>query len=266
MTIVDKRIVIKIGTSTLTHESGHINIRRFEELVKILSDLQNAGAHLIIVSSGAIAVGRGKIGLNQRPRDIPDKQAYAAIGQCELMHLYDTLFGKYNHTVAQLLLTKDVVEEPVRLEHVQNTLDRLLEMKVIPIINENDTVAVEEIVYGDNDTLSAIVAVLARADGLIILSDIDGLFTANPRTDETARLIPTVDLTTDQVDDLAEGVGSERGTGGMVTKIRAARICWQADIPMWIMNSHDPANLYRWSDGQAVGTYFIPKGDHDANG
>lgn len=262
MNIVDKKIVIKIGTSTLTHESGHINIRRFEELVKVLSDLQNAGARLIIVSSGAIAVGRGKVGFNQKPKDIPDKQAFAAIGQCELMHLYDTMFGKFNHTVAQLLLTKDVVEEEVRLTHVKNTLNRLLEMNVIPIINENDSVTVEEIVFGDNDTLSAIVAVLSQADGLVILSDIDGLYTSNPRTNPEATLISRVDLAQDEVDSLAEGVGTSRGTGGMVTKIKAAKICHQHDIPVWIMNSSDPNNLYLWSDDKPVGTYFAPKGEN----
>ena len=258
-----KRIVIKIGTSTLTHESGHIHIRRFEELIKVLADLQNGGIQLILVSSGAIAVGMGKVGLRQKPSDIPGKQACAAIGQCELMHLYDVAFGRFGHDVAQLLLTKDIIEDPNRVCHVQNTLEKLLEMQIIPIINENDTIAIEEIVFGDNDTLSAIVSVLADADGLIILSDIDGLYTANPRTDQTAQLIPRVDLRTERVDDLAEGVGTSRGTGGMITKLQAAKLCHENDIPMWIMNSADTTNLYRWFDGKPVGTYFVPKGEKD---
>lgn len=263
MNIRDKRIVIKIGTSTLTHESGQINIRRFEELVKVLSDLQNAGAHLILVSSGAIAVGMGKIGLREKPLDIPGTQACAAIGQCELMHLYDTHFGRFNHNVAQLLLTKDIVDDDERLQHVQNTLDTLLDMHVIPIINENDTVAIDELVFGDNDTLSAMVAILSDAAGLIILSDIDGLYTSNPRTDPTAAFIPFVDVEKDEVESIAAGVGTARGTGGMVTKIQAAKLCHPAGIPLWILNGSDPRNLYDWLDEKPVGTYFTPKGDAD---
>lgn len=258
--ISDKRIVIKIGTSTLTHESGLINVRRFEELVKVLSDLKNAGCKLIMVSSGAIAVGVGKLGLDKKPETIPGRQACAAIGQCELMYLYDELFGRFNHNVAQLLLTKDITDDEVRVQHVQNTIDTLLEMKVIPIINENDTVAVDEIVFGDNDTLSAIVAVLSKADGLVIMSDIDGLYTANPRTDEDAKLIPRVDLGEEDVEHLAEGVGSARGTGGMITKIHAAKLCYPEGIPMWILNGADPKILYNLLDDKPVGTYFIPKG------
>lgn len=261
MKIRDKRIVIKIGTSTLTHESGHINIRLFEELVKVLSDLQNAGARLILVSSGAIAVGMGKIGLQTKPEDIPGIQACAAIGQCELMYLYDTLFGRFNHHVAQLLLTKDVIEDEVRLKHVQNTIDTLLDMRVIPIINENDTVAIDELVFGDNDTLSAIVSILADAEGLIILSDIDGLYSTNPRTNPRATFIPYVDLANDEVDSIAAGVGTSRGTGGMITKIQAAKLCHAEGIPMWILNGSDPGNLYGWLDGKPVGTYFAPKGE-----
>lgn len=257
----NQRIVIKIGTSTLTHASGHINIRRFEELVKVLSDLQNSGVKLIVVSSGAIAVGMGKLGLHEKPEDIPGTQACAAIGQCELMYLYDTLFGKFNHNVAQLLLTKDIIEDEVRLRHVQNTLNTLLDMGVIPIINENDTVAIDELVFGDNDTLSAIVAILSHAEGLVILSDIDGLYTSNPRVDTTATFIPFVDLDRDEVDAIAAGVGTSRGTGGMVTKIQAAKMCHGKGIPMWILNGSDPGNLYRLLDGETIGTYFAPKGE-----
>lgn len=255
----NKRLVVKIGTSTLTHESGHINIRRFEELVKVLSDLQNAGVQLIVVSSGSIAVGVGKIGLREKPGNIPGIQACAAIGQCELMHLYDTLFSRFNHNVAQLLLTKDVIDDEIRLKHVQNTLDTLLEMRVIPIINENDTVAIDELVFGDNDTLSALVGILSDSDALVILSDIDGLYTSNPRTDQSATFIPFVNLGVDQVDHIAAGVGTARGTGGMVTKIQAAKLCYEANIPMWIINGSDPSNLYKLLDGEPVGTYFEPK-------
>ncbi len=257
--LTKKRLVVKIGTSTLTHESGHINIRRFEDLVKVLSDMQNAGVKIILVSSGAIAVGMGKIGLKEKPGNIPGIQACAAIGQCELMYLYDTLFGRFNHNVAQMLLTKDVVDDEVRLRHVKNTLDTLLEMNVIPIINENDTVAIDELVFGDNDTLSAMVAEIANADGLVILSDIDGLYTANPRVDQSATFIPFVDLSVDVVDDIAEGVGTSRGTGGMVTKIQAAKIAYESSIPMWIINGSDPKNLYQLLDGNHIGTYFEPK-------
>lgn len=257
--LTKKRLVVKIGTSTLTHESGHINIRRFEDLVKVLSDMQNAGVKIILVSSGAIAVGMGKIGLKEKPGNIPGIQACAAIGQCELMYLYDTLFGRYNHNVAQMLLTKDVVDDEVRLRHVKNTLDTLLEMNVIPIINENDTVAIDELVFGDNDTLSAMVAGIADAAGLVILSDIDGLYTANPRVDRSATFIPFVDLGVDQVDDIAQGVGTARGTGGMVTKIQAAKIAYESSIPMWIINGSNPKNLYQLLDGNHIGTYFEPK-------
>ena len=185
------RIVIKIGTSTLAHPTGHLNIRRVEQLCKIMSDIKNAGHELILVSSGAIGMGVGKLGLRERPKDIPSKQAAAAVGQCELMYTYDKLFSEYHHTVAQLLITGDDTTNDTRRFNFTNTLNRLLELGALPIINENDTVATDEIVIGDNDTLAAIVARSVHADMLILLSDIDGLYTADPHTHPEATLLPS---------------------------------------------------------------------------
>ena len=255
------RIVIKVGTSTLAHATGRMNIRRVEALCKVLSDLKNAGHEIILVSSGAIGMGVGKLSLNERPRDIPGKQAAAAVGQCELMYTYDRLFSEYNHTVAQILLTGSDVEDEERRGHFQNTLFRLLELGALPVINENDTVATEEIVIGDNDTLGAIVATCAEADLLILLTDIDGLYDADPRTHPEAKLIPRVEALTEEILALAGGNGSALGTGGMVTKLRAARIVTEAGIDMVIANGADPANLYRILDGEAIGTRFLGRRD-----
>ena len=254
-----KKIVVKVGTSTLTHGTGLINIRRLERFVKTLADLKNSGRDIILVSSGAIGVGVGKLGLSQRPQDTPSKQAAAAVGQCELMYLYDKLFSEYNHAVAQVLLTRDVVELPQRKGNCVNTFRRLLEMGVIPVVNENDTVAVEEIEFGDNDTLSAMVAVLAEADALVIMSDIDGLYDGDPRKNPEAKLIPEVDEVTGETLALAGGVGSSRGTGGMVTKLHAAQIACPAGVEMAIVNGSDPEILYRLLDGERVGTCFHGK-------
>ena len=218
------RVVIKIGTSTLAHATGHLNIRRVEEICKVISDIKNAGNEIIMVSSGAIGMGVGKLGLATRPADIPTKQAAAAVGQCELMYTYDKLFSEYNHTVGQLLITGADIKNETRHQNFSNTLDRLLAMGAIPIINENDTVATEEIVIGDNDTLAAIVAESVKADLLILLSDIEGLYTADPHKEKNAQLIHTVTEITDQLYALAGG-GGKQGTGGMVTKLDAARIC-----------------------------------------
>ena len=253
------RIVIKIGTSTLTHATGHLNIRRVEELCKVFSDIKNAGHQVIIVSSGAIGMGIGKLGLQSKPTDIPTKQAAAAVGQCELMYTYDRLFSEYNHNVAQLLITGDDVENPVRHENFSNTLNRLLELDAIPIINENDTVATNEIVIGDNDTLAAIVAQSIQADKLILLSDIDGLYTADPRTNPDAILIPRIQRIDDKVIALAGGSGSNLGTGGMVTKLQAARICMDCHCDMIITNGNNPSVIYDIMDGKAVGTTFSEK-------
>ncbi len=256
------RIVIKIGTSTLTHTTGHLNIRRVEELCKVISDIKNAGNQVILVSSGAIGMGVGKLGLLERPKDIPTKQAAAAVGQCELMYIYDKLFSEYNHTVAQLLITGEDVENDVRHNNFSNTLARLMELGVIPVINENDTVATKEIVIGDNDTLAAIVAQSVKADKLILLSDIDGLYTADPHLDPNAKLIPQINTIDGEVLALAGVSNSNLGTGGMVTKLEAAKICLSCGCDMIITNGNDTNNLYCIMDGKAVGTTFTEK-NHD---
>ena len=250
------RIVIKIGTSTLAHPTGHLNIRRVEELCKIISDIKNSGHEVIMVSSGAIGMGVGKLGLISRPADIPTKQAAAAVGQCELMYTYDKLFSEYNHTVAQLLITGDDVQNEDRHNNFSNTLSRLLELGAIPIINENDTVSTKEIVIGDNDTLAAIVAESVKADKLVLLSDIDGLYTADPHTNPDARLIPVIRIIDDSIMALAGGSNGNQGTGGMVTKLQAAKICMSCGCDMIIANGSNPTNLYDILDGKSVGTTF----------
>ena len=250
------RIVIKIGTSTLAHPTGHLNIRRVEELCKIISDIKNSGHEVIMVSSGAIGMGVGKLGLINRPSDIPTKQASAAVGQCELMYTYDKLFSEYNHTVAQLLITGDDVQNETRHTNFCNTLTRLLELGAIPIINENDTVSTKEIVIGDNDTLAAIVAESVKADRLVLLSDIDGLYTADPHTNPDARLIPVIWSIDDSIMALAGGSNGNQGTGGMVTKLQAAKICMGCGCDMIIANGNNPTNLYDIIDGKSVGTTF----------
>ena len=250
------RIVVKIGTSTLAHPSGHLNIRRVEALCKVMSDIKNAGHELILVSSGAIGMGVGKLGLRQKPADIPTKQAAAAVGQCELMYFYDKIFGEYRHTVAQLLITGDDTRSEKRHTNFTNTLNRLLELGALPILNENDTVATEEIVIGDNDTLAAIVAQSIHADLLILLSDIDGLYTADPHTHPDARLVTRVTRLDQELYALAGVSAGHQGTGGMRTKIRAAEICMDCGCAMVIANGNNPANLYRILDGESVGTIF----------
>ena len=250
------RIVVKIGTSTLAHATGHLNIRRVEELCKILSDIKNAGHEVILVSSGAIGMGVGKLGLRQRPKDIPSKQAAAAVGQCELMYTYDKLFSEYHHTVAQLLITGDDTANEKRHINFTNTLNRLLELGALPIINENDTVATDEIVIGDNDTLAAIVAKSIGANRLILLSDIDGLYTADPHTNPDAVLLHRVTKIDDNIRNLAGVSSTNQGTGGMVTKLQAAEICLGCGCDMVIANGNNPANLYDILDGKDVGTTF----------
>ena len=253
------KMVVKVGTSTLTHATGNLNIRRVEELCRVLSDLKNAGHEVILVSSGAIGMGVGKLGLRARPSDMPTKQAAAAVGQCELMYVYDKLFSEYNHTVAQILLTGDDLSHADRHENFCNTMSRLLELGVLPIINENDTVATTEIAVGDNDTLGAMVAVGIEADLLVLLSDIDGLSTADPHADPDARLIDVVEDITPAILALAGGSGSTLGTGGMKTKLNAAAMCMAAGCDMVIANGADPMLLYRLTDGEAVGTRFVAK-------
>ena len=253
------RIVIKVGTSTLAHPTGHLNIRRVENICKILSDIKNAGNEVILVSSGAIGMGVGKLGLRKRPSDIPTKQAAAAVGQCELMYTYDKLFNEYNHTVGQLLITGDDVKNETRHNNFTNTMNRLLELDAIPIINENDTVATNEIVIGDNDTLAAIVAECVKADKLVLLSDIDGLYTADPHKDPNATLISLITRIDDSVRALAGGSAGDQGTGGMMTKIQAAEICMNCGCEMIITNGNNPENLYLIMEGRCVGTTFAEK-------
>ena len=253
------RIVVKIGTSTLAHPTGHLNIRRVEQLCKVMSDIKNAGHEVILVSSGAIGMGVGKLGLRERPRDIPTKQAAAAVGQCELMYTYDKLFSEYHHTVAQLLITDDDTKNATRHQNFTNTLNRLLQLGALPIINENDTVSTDEIVIGDNDTLGAIVAKSVHADLLILLSDIDGLYTADPHKNPDALLLHKVTAITDDILKLAGVSSTQQGTGGMVTKLRAAQICLDCGCDMVIANGHDPENLYAILDGRDIGTRFTNK-------
>ncbi len=250
------RIVVKIGTSTLAHSTGHLNIRRVEQLCKVMSDIKNAGHEVILVSSGAIGMGVGKLGLRERPRDIPTKQAAAAVGQCELMYTYDKLFSEYHHTVAQLLITGDDTANENRHFNFSNTLNRLLELGALPIINENDTIATEEIVIGDNDTLAAMVAQSVKADLLILLSDIDGLYTADPHLDPNAVLLSRITKVDDDILALAGVSAGNQGTGGMVTKLRAAGMCLSCGCDMVIANGNRPENLYDILEGKAVGTMF----------
>ena len=253
------RIVVKIGTSTLAHSTGHLNIRRVEALCKTMSDIKNAGHEVILVSSGAIGMGVGKLGLRERPKDIPSKQAAAAVGQCELMYIYDKLFSEYHHTVAQLLITGDDTKNASRHQNFTNTLNRLLQLDALPIINENDTVATDEIVIGDNDTLAAIVAKSIHADLLILLSDIDGLYTADPHKDPDARLIHRVAKIDETILSLAGVSSTTQGTGGMVTKLHAAQICLSCGCDMVIANGSKPENLYDILDGKDVGTKFTER-------
>ena len=258
----DMRIVVKVGTSTLAHPTGRLNIQRMEKLCKVLSDLKNMGHEIILVSSGAIAMGFGKLNLSERPKDVPTKQASAAVGQCELMYIYDKLFTEYNHTVAQLLITApDIEEGGVRKQNFHNTLARLLELGALPVINENDTISTEEFGIGDNDTLSAIVAVTIQADLLILLSDIDGLFDGDPRKNPDAKLIDTVEKIDEHIISLGGGSGSNLGTGGMATKLRAAQMATAAGCEMVITNGQSPEVLYDVAAGKRVGTRFLAKRD-----
>ena len=253
------RIVVKVGTSTLAHPTGRLNIQRVEMLVKVLSDLKNAGHEMVLVSSSAIGMGVGKLMLPGKPSDMPTKQAAAAVGQCELMYTYDKLFGEYNHTVAQILLTGDDIEDEKRRTNCENTLKRLIELGTFPIINENDTVSTAQIEIGDNDTLSAIVAKSIQADLVILLTDIDGLFTADPHKNPNGKLIPVVEEITEDILKLAGGAGSKQGTGGMATKLQAAQMATAAGCDMVIANGGKPQILYNIVAGEAVGTRFIGK-------
>ena len=249
------RIVVKIGTSTLAHPGGRLNIRHTEALVKVWSDIKNAGHELIIVSSGATGLGVGKLQIS-RPKDMVTKQAAAAVGQCELMYTYDKLFAEYSHTVAQLLVTWEDFDHPHRLNNLQNTLERLIQLGAVPVINENDPISTEEYSLGDNDRLGALIAKYTHADLLVLLSDIDGLYTANPHTHPEATLIPLVEEITPDVMALADGAGSALGTGGMSTKLRAARMVTASGADMVIANGAHPELLYDIAEGKPAGTRF----------
>ncbi|MGN0635474.1 MAG: glutamate 5-kinase [Acutalibacteraceae bacterium] len=256
-----KRMVVKVGTSSLTYDTGKLNIRRIRKLAEVISDLENAGVQVTLVSSGAIGVGASKLGLKSRPQDTPGRQAAATVGQCELMFMYDKVFSEYGHTVGQLLITRSDVENDERRKNLINCFEKLFEYNAIPIINENDSVAVEEIVYGDNDNLSARVAKLVHADTLVILSDIDGFFSANPAEDENAVLIPVVEKIDDTLLHMAGPSVSHLGTGGMATKLGAAKLATESGIDTVIMNGSNPEDIYRLLDGRQVGTHFKRQGD-----
>ncbi len=250
------RVVVKVGTSTLAHPNGRANLREMEHLVRVLADLMNRGIQVVLVTSGAIGIGVGKMGLCEKPKDTPGKQAAATIGQCELMFMYDKMFAEYGHKVGQLLITKQDVEDEERHRNLCATFEKLFEWGVIPVINENDAVAVEEIVYGDNDSLSAIVAVLVHADKLIILTDIDGLYDKNPSKHPDAVLIPVVEEITPAIRALAQGAGSNLGTGGMETKIKAADIACAQGIDTYVIAGKSAENINILLDGNAIGTHF----------
>ena len=251
-----RRLVVKVGTSTLTHDTGKLNLRRMDHLVRVLSDLRNRGIEVILVSSGAIGVGVGKLKLPAKPHDIGGRQACAAVGQCELMYIYDKFFGEYGHTTGQVLLTRDCVDDKLRLYNIRNAFERLIDLGALPIVNENDTVATEEIEFGDNDTLSAIVAKVVGADSLVILTDIDGLHAENPKSNPDAPLMHVVETIDDDIKRIAGGAGSSRGTGGMYTKIIAAEIAAKAGITTAIIDGSTPENLYDLLAGEDIGTIF----------
>lgn len=256
-----KRMVVKVGTSSLTYETGKLNIRRIRKLAEVISDMANSGVQVTLVSSGAIGVGASKLGLKTRPSDTPGRQAAATIGQCELMFMYDKVFSEYGHTVGQLLITRTDMENAERRKNLMNCFEKLFDFGAIPIINENDSVAVEEIVYGDNDNLSAQVAKLIGADALLILSDIDGFFSANPAEDENAVLIPVVERIDETMLHMAGPSKSHLGTGGMATKLGAAKLATEAGIDTVIMNGSNPEDIYRLLDGRQIGTHFKRQGE-----
>lgn len=251
-----KRIVVKVGSSTLTHENSRLNLRRLEALTRVLSELKNAGIEIVLVSSAAISAGVAKLGLEKRPSTTVEKQAVAAVGQSELMKVYEHFFDMFGHPVGQILITKDELDNPTVYANAENTFNTLLKMNCIPIVNENDSMSCAEIEFGDNDTLSAYVALICKADALVILSDIDGLYEEDPRKNPDAKLIKRVTAVTDEIRACAGGAGSDRGTGGLITKLNAAEIVMPHGIPMHIVNGADPAVLYRLHDGEDVGTLF----------
>ncbi|MBW9149843.1 glutamate 5-kinase [Clostridium sp. CM028] len=250
------KIVVKVGTSTLTHSTGLLNFKRIENLIRQLADIHNQGIQVVLVTSGAIGAGMGKLGFTVRPETIPEKQAAAAVGQGILIHMYEKFFSEYGKTIAQILLTKEDIVDNTRYLNAHNTFLTLLSQGVIPVVNENDAVIVDEIMFGDNDTLSAMVTSLIGADLLIILSDIDGLYDSNPRTNSDAKIIYNVSEITDEIKESAEGVGSNLGTGGMATKIKAAEIVVAANASMIIAEGSEPNIINDILEGRDVGTLF----------
>lgn len=254
-----KRIVIKIGTSSLTHENGKVNLQRMENIARVLTDLQNQGKEIVLVTSGAVGAGMQRLGLNSKPQELEMKQATAAVGQSVLMQMYQKFFGEYNQTVAQILLTKDVVNDSIKNVNAKNTFCTLIKLGVIPIVNENDSISTAEIEgfrFGDNDTLSATVAALIEADLLIMLTDRDGLYTANPAEDPNAKLIKVVEGIDDEITCSAGDTSTKQGTGGMATKIMAAEITTCAGIDTVIANGNDMHNIYSVVQGEDIGTWF----------
>ena len=251
-----KRVVFKVGTSTLTHESGKLNFRRIERLARTLADLANSGLEVVLVSSAAISAGCAKLGITERPHSTSEKQAIAAVGQSELMKVYEHYFSDFGHPVGQILITKDELDREKVFENARSTFNTLIKMGCIPIVNENDSVSYDEIEFGDNDTLSAYVSLVCGADALVILSDIDGLYDSDPHANPDAKLIPRVDEITDEIRACAGGAGTKRGTGGLITKIHAADIVCPKGIPMYIINGADPDLLYDLREGKQVGTLF----------
>lgn len=254
-----KRIVVKIGSSTLTHDNGNLNLHRIELLARTLSDIKNSGIEVVLVSSGAVSAGIARLHLQRRPASVEEKMALAAVGQSELMRIYETFFGSYGHTVAQILMTKDVVDNPVRRVAAENTFLTLLSMGCIPIVNENDSVSYDEIKFGGNDTLSAYVSMVCHADLLINMTDIDGYYDSDPRKNPDAKLIERVDVIDEDVYRAAGGAGSDKGTGGMQSKIQAADLVTRIGIPMFIVNGTDPTVLYSVLDNTARGTLFAAR-------
>lgn len=257
-----KRIVIKVGTSTLTYDNGKINISNMEKLVRRIADLANEGREIILVSSGAVGIGMSRLNMDHRPAEVTEKQAVAAVGQSELMNLYGKFFAEYGIIVGQILLTRDVFTNGITKKNAQNTFERLVQKKIVPIVNENDSVSTEELEFdesnsfSENDTLAALVSVMTGADLLIILSDIDGFYSGDPRRDKEARILETVLDINEEIERFAGGNGSERGTGGMITKLNAARICMENNVDLVIANGDDMENIEKIIKGKAVGTLF----------
>ncbi len=253
-----KRVVVKVGTTSLTYPNGKLNLKKIDDLSKVITDLSNKGLEVILVSSGAIAIGAQKLGLDKRPRDVIGKQAASAVGQALLMQIYEKFFSEYNQNIAQVLLTKPIFESEIKRRNASNTINRLIEMNVVPIVNENDTIATDELnEFSDNDTLSSYVAMLAKAELLIILSDIDGMYTADPNKDEDAKIIDVVEKVDDEIYSLAGGSASSLGTGGMVTKVKAADYLAKHKISMVIASGEKAEILYDILDGEKVGTLFV---------